>query len=252
VFTRTGIGWACAIAGGVLLGGAGDLAISAVLEAAQVWPVTAPAMLGEYEGLTPCADCSGIELNVSFYVQNLFDLNSGTFKALETYVATPDGNRALSSNGRWNTVSGLDFDRAGWIGQLVFDERGRTLCVQRTAPDTLVLLERDCQPPTTRAAPVLRQKYASPVNRFVGVSAADRDVADAAAFAVIRRTKTTGKPVSLVEIVTAERREAADPQFRLCLDVSDGETRTTILAVIVRGEPDRFSLMLWETAACRN
>jgi hypothetical protein len=252
VLTRAGFKVACAIAVALLLGRGRYLVTSDRLEAAQLWPVTAPALLGEYEGVTPCADCGGIELSVAFYVQNLFDTNSGTFRALETYRATADGDRSFTSNGRWNTVSGIEFDRAGWIGQLVFDERGRTLCVQRTAADTLVLLERDCRPPTTRATPVLRQKYASPVNRFVGVSIGDRDVADAAEFAVIRRTKTTGIPVTLVEIVTAERRDTTDPQFRLCLDVSDGDKRATILAVIVRGEHERYSLMLWEAAACRN
>jgi uncharacterized lipoprotein NlpE involved in copper resistance len=247
VFTRQVRGLAFVLLGGLLAvvhaGAANDAG-------AQLWPVTPPALLGEYQGVTPCADCSGIELTVSFYVQNLFDTNSGTFRALETHQATADGDHAFTSNGRWTTMAGVDFDRAGWIGQLVFDERGRTLCVERTGPDTLILLERDCQQPTSRATPILRQKSVRPFSAFVEVSSTEAGVTDAAAFAVVRRTKTSGVPVSVIEILSAERRDAPAPQFRLCLDVTDGGQRSSVLTIVVRDELDQFSLMLWEPARC--
>lgn len=51
-------------------------------------------MLQSYQGVLPCADCSGL-------ATSLFLDADGTFVLQETYLGTKEGNRVFSDHGKW-------------------------------------------------------------------------------------------------------------------------------------------------------
>jgi len=57
--------------------------------------VTAKRVVAVYEGVLPCAECRGIRTELT-----LFDDDS-TYKLVEVYLGTPDGDRTFQSDGTW-------------------------------------------------------------------------------------------------------------------------------------------------------
>jgi copper homeostasis protein (lipoprotein) len=57
--------------------------------------VSVKKVLAVYEGVLPCADCQGIRTELT-----LFDDDS-SYKLVETYLGTPDGDRTVESDGTW-------------------------------------------------------------------------------------------------------------------------------------------------------
>jgi len=64
-----------------------------------------------YEGILPCADCSGLKTELTLY-------NNGTFFLKETYLATRDGDQAHTSSGKYRRIK----DRGREIVQLNYDK----------------------------------------------------------------------------------------------------------------------------------
>lgn len=64
-----------------------------------------------YEGILPCADCSGLKTELTLYGNNTFYLK-------ETYLATRDGDQAHSSAGKYQKIK----DRGRTIIQLNYDK----------------------------------------------------------------------------------------------------------------------------------
>jgi copper homeostasis protein (lipoprotein) len=57
--------------------------------------VSVKKVVAVYEGVLPCADCQGIRTELT-----LFEDDS-TYKLVETYLGTPDGDRTVESEGTW-------------------------------------------------------------------------------------------------------------------------------------------------------
>ncbi len=63
-------------------------------------PVSAKKVLAVYEGVLPCADCQGIRTELTLFDEDF------SYKLVETYLGTPEGDRSFSSDGAWTTLRG--------------------------------------------------------------------------------------------------------------------------------------------------
>lgn len=81
---------------------------------AETTPMGAPspALFAMFEGTLPCMDCGGIKTELSL-------LADGTYKISETYMATKDGDKVMSSGGKWSTMTGTPTDAAATVYMLV-------------------------------------------------------------------------------------------------------------------------------------
>ncbi len=80
--------------------------------------VSVKKILAVYEGVLPCADCQGIRTELT-----LFD-GDFTYRLVETYLGTPDGDRTVESDGRWSLLRPDRRDPEVAIYQLRPDEPG--------------------------------------------------------------------------------------------------------------------------------
>ena len=64
-----------------------------------------------YEGILPCADCSGLKTELTLY-------KNGTYYLKETYLATRDGDKSYTSSGKYRRIK----DRGREIVQLNYDK----------------------------------------------------------------------------------------------------------------------------------
>ena len=62
--------------------------------------VSVKKIFAAYEGVLPCADCQGIRTELTLFEEDL------TYRLVETYLGTPDGDRTFESDGTWSTVQG--------------------------------------------------------------------------------------------------------------------------------------------------
>jgi copper homeostasis protein (lipoprotein) len=65
----------------------------------QVAPaVSAKKVLAVYQGVLPCADCTGIRTELTLFDEDF------TYKLVETYLGTPEGARTFASDGTWTLL----------------------------------------------------------------------------------------------------------------------------------------------------
>lgn len=84
--------------------------------------VSVKKVLAVYEGVLPCADCRGIRTELT-----LFEDDS-TYKLVEIYLGTPEGDRTVESEGTWTlrrpAIYQLHPGNAGEVRRyLIVDER---------------------------------------------------------------------------------------------------------------------------------
>ena len=61
----------------------------------------ARSVVAVYDGVLPCADCSGIETRLVLLAADPDTLGDATFELRETFVGTRDGERSFESRGPW-------------------------------------------------------------------------------------------------------------------------------------------------------
>jgi len=76
----------------------------------------------------------------------------------------------------------------------------------------------------------------------------DPGVRDVASFAVSARADATGKPLRLIKILKAERQVVAGLNFRLELEVTDGNRQTRVRAVVWKKLDRTLVLTSWDEA----
>jgi copper homeostasis protein (lipoprotein) len=63
--------------------------------------VSGKRILAVYEGVLPCADCQGIRTKLTLFEEDF------TYRLVEIYLGTPDGDRFFESEGTWSKVHGV-------------------------------------------------------------------------------------------------------------------------------------------------
>lgn len=74
--------------------------------------VTVKKILALYEGILPCADCQGIRTKLTLFDEDF------TYRLVEVYLGTPDGDRTVESGGTWTTLQGTGEYPTGTIYRL--------------------------------------------------------------------------------------------------------------------------------------
>src|SRR5262245_35791656 len=75
-------------------------------------PVSVKKILAVYEGVLPCADCQGIRTELTFFEED------STYKLMETYLGTTEGERTVESDGKWILRRPLRRDPEATVYQL--------------------------------------------------------------------------------------------------------------------------------------
>jgi predicted secreted protein/uncharacterized lipoprotein NlpE involved in copper resistance len=99
-------------------------------------------LLATYQGVLPCADCSGIRTELRLYAEQPSGRAAG-YELTETYLGTRDGDRTFERAGRWTIMRGTPDDNDATVYQLDFDEPNRARNFLRVGDDELRLLDRD-------------------------------------------------------------------------------------------------------------
>jgi len=100
------------------------------------------ALLGRFAGTLPCADCGGIRTELKLYTDPT-SYAPTTYELQETYLATRDGDRTLTTTGRWTIMRGSAFDNDATIYQLDFDRPSQARNFLKTGDWALLQLDRE-------------------------------------------------------------------------------------------------------------
>ena len=93
--------------------------------------------LGVFEGTLPCADCSGILTELTLF------LEPDTFSLKETHLGSKDGDKTLTSEGKWAMLTGSVTDPNATIVQLDPDKPDSARSFLEVGGDRLELLDRN-------------------------------------------------------------------------------------------------------------
>jgi uncharacterized lipoprotein NlpE involved in copper resistance len=111
-------------------------------------PVGKPAVLmGIYKGTLPCADCSGLDVELRLYAAGKFNFTDTIFIRTQTYRGAPHGDVVFSDRGEWTLLRGDAVDENASVYQLNPDSTtsSESYLVQKNG-DTLVQLDREQRP----------------------------------------------------------------------------------------------------------
>jgi uncharacterized lipoprotein NlpE involved in copper resistance len=114
----------------------------------------APAILGIYEGTLPCADCGGIQTELTLYA------DGARYALKQTYLATKDGDRTVESAGSWTTERGHDGDANAVVYVIDPGDPANTRRFLVTSDRTIELLDKDGKRITSAANHTLSRKDA--------------------------------------------------------------------------------------------
>jgi copper homeostasis protein (lipoprotein) len=122
-------------------------------------PATGEAiLLGVYNGMLPCADCSGLDTELRLYAKGKFDFTYAFYVRTQTYRAAPHGDMTFSDRGDWALLRGDAVNPDATVYQLDPDDSARSqayLVAENGA--ALVQLDREMKPIETKMNLTLRK-----------------------------------------------------------------------------------------------
>ena len=106
---------------------------------------TTPTLLGVFKGVLPCADCPGLETELSLtqYGPNIAE---GTYSLKETYQSR--NTQPLQSQGTWTTLRGTPKDDNATVYQLNPDHPEKSRYFLKLDDSTLEMLDEQLEIPT--------------------------------------------------------------------------------------------------------
>jgi len=111
-------------------------------------------VFGVYQGIMPCADCSGLDTVLRLYAKGKFDTTYAFYVRTQTYRGAPHGDVTISDRGEWAVLRGDAADPDATVYQLNPDDEqhSEALLVQGKGA-ALMELDRDLKPiePTMNA-----------------------------------------------------------------------------------------------------
>jgi inhibitor of cysteine peptidase len=99
-------------------------------------------LLGRFAGVLPCADCSGIHMELRLYAEQP-SAHPVRYESSETYLGTPHGDRSVQQAGRWTILRGSGSDPDATVYQLDYDRPGAQRNFLRVGNIELRLLDRN-------------------------------------------------------------------------------------------------------------
>lgn len=75
-------------------------------------------LIGRYKGMLPCADCSGLDTELTLYAKGRFDMTDAFYIETRTYRGSRDGDVMFSDRGMWAVLKGDAEDANATVYQL--------------------------------------------------------------------------------------------------------------------------------------
>ncbi len=99
-------------------------------------------VVGHFAGTMPCADCTGINEDITFYSVGPNQFVDTIFKRKMTYVDAPGGNKVNEDAGPWAMLPGTATDPAATVYALFPDDPAKVEYYWLRAEDELVPLDK--------------------------------------------------------------------------------------------------------------
>lgn len=99
-------------------------------------------IFARYAGRLPCADCAGIRIELTLNAETVHGPPT-RYHMRETYIATRDGDRTFTSEGRWRIRRGSADDPNATVYQIDFDRPEKTRSFLVVDANELTALDRD-------------------------------------------------------------------------------------------------------------
>lgn len=223
--------------------------------AAAQTPAKAPAapeqvLIGEYEGVLPCADCTGLRTRLALSAPRSATPDEGTFVLTETYEGRDVTNR---TTGTWKLVRGTGTDKQAVVYQLNPSQSQPPQYWLRASDAELRPLDSRRRELPGRGNVPIRRVSLTPAALPGGYRAARADdvqVQMAATFAAGQQLEKS-PTLTVQRIVRAESQVVAGINFRICLSVKRNETPETAEAVVYQDLKGQMSLTSWTWGGCK-
>ncbi|MDX5481631.1 MAG: copper resistance protein NlpE [Hymenobacteraceae bacterium] len=112
--------------------------------------------LGTYKGTVPCADCEGIQMELT--LQENPAGKGKTYVLRQTYKGKPAGENTLESRGKWFAANGNKQNPKAVIFQLIPDGEHDLLYFARVSDNTIKMLDRQQNEIKSKASYTLQKQ----------------------------------------------------------------------------------------------
>jgi predicted secreted protein len=100
-------------------------------------------VVGHFSGTLPCADCTGLLEDITFYALGPNQFIDTIFKRKMTYVDAPGGNKVNEDSGPWALLPGTATDPSASVYALFPDDPAKVEYYWLKSTDELVPLDKD-------------------------------------------------------------------------------------------------------------
>ncbi len=100
-------------------------------------------VVGHFAGTMPCADCTGINEDITFYSVGPNQFVDTIFKRKMTYVDAPGGNKVNEDSGAWALLPGTATDPSATVYALYPDDAAKVEYYWLRSEEDLVPLDKD-------------------------------------------------------------------------------------------------------------
>jgi copper homeostasis protein (lipoprotein) len=200
-----------------------------------------------YEGVLPCADCSGLKTELTLN-RNARTSALETYKLRETYLGKPAAPR--TSTGKWTILRGTPDNPDATVYQLNPDKPQEVTNFLVVNDNQIRQLDRDLHEIKSTLNFTLTIRGSSVPGGYSGTTADDTDIKAAAEFAVAEQGRKERVALSLLEIVQAQKQVVAGMNYKLCLRVTSGSTTRTAVVVVYKNLQQQYSLTSFQWGNC--
>lgn len=99
-------------------------------------------LLGNFEGVIPCADCGGIKTELTLY-QDIANSENNTYTLKETYLGGKTGDTTFTSTGKWDVLKGTPTDKDAVVYFLNYEEPDDARYFLKQSDSAIIILDKD-------------------------------------------------------------------------------------------------------------
>ena len=200
-----------------------------------------------YDGILPCADCSGLKTELTLYKNARTDAPE-TYRLRETYLGK--SAKPLLSAGKWTTLRGTPDDPDATVYQLNPDKPQQVTNFLVVNDNQLRQLDRNLKEIESSLNFTLTRRNSSAPGSYSQANVNDAETKAAAEFAVAEQGRKEGVDLSLAEIDQAQKQVVAGLNYKMCLKVKSGSTTKTAVAVVYKNLQQQYSLTSFQWGKC--
>lgn len=99
-------------------------------------------LVGVFEGVLPCADCSGIKMELTLY-QDVVNADNNSYLLKETYLGVNTGDTIFTSKGKWDILKGMKADKDASVFFLNYDKPDESKYFLKQGDTAIVMLDKE-------------------------------------------------------------------------------------------------------------